>query len=77
MARAAFVPFIIVTIEKDQFRPQVCFLTSTNHPRHVYTGPEQLEMLHHPVRIILGQYNAKACEHGLVRTLKTQPGLEE
>ena len=71
------VELVVVVVAEDQLGPQVCFLAGTDHLGHVHSGPEDLDVLHQALRVVLGQGNTKLGEHTHVSTLKAETLLEQ
>lgn len=69
--QTSIVKFIVVGIEEDEFWPEVCFLNSSNQTRNMNSSPEDAQVLHDTLRMVLAEGNTQGSEHShvLKRTL--------
>ncbi|CAI6082879.1 unnamed protein product [Clonostachys chloroleuca] len=61
--QSGVIKLIIVIVAENELGPKVCLLAGTDHLGHVHSGPEQLNVLHQTLRVILGQCDTKLSEH--------------
>lgn len=70
------VKLIIVYIEEHQLRPQMRRLARPDDLGDVDARPEELQVLHHLLWLVLGVQDGQFREHAHVRTLQAQTGLQ-
>jgi hypothetical protein len=63
LTKCSIIELVIVNEEEDELRPQVRVGTSTDHSGDLQTRPEETEMLHHALRVVLGESFAQGGEH--------------
>eukprot|EP00128_Syssomonas_multiformis_P005980 Colp12_sorted_trinity150504_noHs@23513 len=73
----SIVELVIVHIEEHKGVPQLSLLGSAENLGDVDTRPEELKVLHHLLRAVLGVEDGKLGEHTHVGTLKAKTSLEE
>jgi hypothetical protein len=71
------VKLVVVDVKHDLFSMQCSLFTSTDDFGNVDPRPEELEMLHRLLRLVLGVKNRELSEHGHVRPFKTETSLHQ
>ncbi|GJC99267.1 hypothetical protein ColKHC_08093 [Colletotrichum higginsianum] len=71
------VKLIVVVVAEHQLGPEVRLLAGTDNLGEVHSAPEELQVLHETLRVVLGQSNTEFGEHAHVGTLKTKTLLQE
>jgi hypothetical protein len=64
--KRCIIPFVVVDIEEDQLRPQVSFFDAADHLWYVNSRPEQAEMFHDTLGMVLGESIAQGREQSHV-----------
>ena len=75
--QSGVVPLVVVAVQEHQLGPQIGLLRCTDHLRDVDARPEQLQVLHHTIRVVLGQSDTQLGEHTHVSPLQPETGLED
>ncbi|KAI6757104.1 hypothetical protein HG531_002929 [Fusarium graminearum] len=75
--KSSVVKFIIMVVAENKLGPKVSLFAGLDHLGQIHARPEDLNMLHQTVRVVLGESNTKLSEHSHVSTLEAKTLLEK